>query len=157
MICVWKMPFEATPTPIFQVQRPTGIKSVAISPDAHWVVAPGVGRGIIVWDIAAGKQLGDLTGHCGISRSIEFTADGAGLLCISEDMLANTDEVRSMAISADGFWIVSCSSDGGICFWEKSSTKPHFILYGHQSKSGVFCVLYPACSMPVDLSHSQLH
>jgi len=46
------------------------------------------------------------------------------------------DYVLNVAVSHDGQWVVSCSKDRGVRFWDSRSTIVQFMLKGHKN-SGI--------------------
>lgn len=117
----------------FTTNAPAGIHSMAIAPDASYVVSGGE-DGISIWNMANGTQTGLLTGHKEIVRALAFNPTGNLLASADHDpniklwsmpagtligVIGNhTERVRSMAFSSDGSKLVSASFDRTIQIWD---------------------------------------
>jgi WD40 repeat protein len=58
------------------VAEPSGPIGVTFSPDGRALAVRGAGPSVHVWDIAAGKEIGQLKGHAGRVETIAFAPDG---------------------------------------------------------------------------------
>mmetsp|Transcript_23081 Transcript_23081/g.55228 ORF Transcript_23081/g.55228 Transcript_23081/m.55228 type:complete len:320 (-) Transcript_23081:232-1191(-) len=100
--------------------------SVAISPDGTRLAAGSMEGNVALFDLASGKLLHSLEGHCKAVRSLEFTPDSTQLLTASDDMHVHLYDVSSAALieafSGHSSWVlgVSCHPNGQ-CFASGSS------------------------------------
>jgi WD40 repeat protein len=67
---------------------PGGPVGVTFSPDGRAVVVRGRDLSLRVWDVAAGKEVGQLKGHAGLIRSVAFSANGKAIASGSTDTTA---------------------------------------------------------------------
>ena len=145
-----------------------GCASVAISPDARFIAA-GYSYDTVVriWNVASGTLVNRLCGHSDGILSVAFTPDGRGLVsgscdgklkywelnmtnnnaryasgpfgkCIL-DLKGHKYWVSYVAISHNGQWIVSSSSDDGVRFWDKHG-RAQLMLKGHQQSGARLCI-----------------
>ena len=146
----------------------SGAATVAISPDARFIAAGYLlGAVIRIWDVVSGTLVNRLYGQSNGTLSITFTPDGEGLVSGSRDgtvrcwqLNLTTNNAREagepfskcilyfkahkywvfqVAISRDGQWIVSSSSDGSVRFWDKHGCA-QLILQGHQHFGARLCL-----------------
>ncbi len=62
-----------------EASDPAGPVGVAFSADGRALVVRGADRSVHVWDVAAGKQIGQLKGHGGRVETVAFAHDGKTL------------------------------------------------------------------------------
>jgi WD40 repeat protein len=65
--------------------EPAGPVGLTYSPDGRALVARGPDLAVRVWDVAAGKEVGQLRGHGGRVETVAFAADGKTLASGSAD------------------------------------------------------------------------
>jgi WD40 repeat protein len=81
------------------------VTCIAIAPDGRTAVSGSLDKTLVLWDLAAGKELGTFTGH--------------------------SDAVMSVAIAPDGRNALSGSAGGTLKFWEVSTGKELRTFMGH--------------------------
>jgi WD40 repeat protein/beta-lactamase regulating signal transducer with metallopeptidase domain len=59
--------------------EPSGPIGLAFSPDGRALAARGPDRSVHLWDVAAGKDIGQLKGHEGVIETVAFAPDGKTL------------------------------------------------------------------------------
>jgi RNA polymerase sigma factor (sigma-70 family) len=69
---------------------------LSFSPDGKTLAAPDQARALRLWDVATGKELGNLTGHQGGVESVAFAPDGKKLVSGSSDTTALTWDVAGL-------------------------------------------------------------
>jgi WD40 repeat protein len=137
---------------------PGATHSLAFSPDGRILATGGLHRNrvgnlvtgtdtrasaarssgaIVLWDMATGTELRELSGHADIVTSLAFSPDGRTLASGSEDksiilwdvatgrelrtLLGQTDSVTSVAFNAAGRTLASGSEDGSTRVWDLAS------------------------------------
>ncbi len=118
------------------------VTALAFSPDGKTLAsAVHSVSDIRLWDVATGKQIGQLEGHGSSVSSLIFSPDGKKLTSSSTDQtiriwdIANQkcldvlrghrNEVWRLALLPDGKTLVSGAKDGTVCFWDTSVAHPH--------------------------------
>jgi Tol biopolymer transport system component len=76
------------------------VAALAFSPDGRTLAFTGNDRVIHLWDVRAGKELSQLSGHQGLAASLAFAADGKRLHSGSTDTTALVWDVASLATAA---------------------------------------------------------
>jgi WD40 repeat protein/formylglycine-generating enzyme required for sulfatase activity len=112
---------------------PPRVDTLAVSPDARWVITAEMQ----LTDVATGKPGRKFEGSQGRVAAVALTADGKWLVSAGEDksvrvwdvetgelvrvLRAHTLPVGNVALSGDGKWLASTSGDGSTRLWELSS------------------------------------
>lgn len=123
---------------------------LAFSPDSRLLVAGNNGADVIVWDLAARKQLPPLKGHTSSVVDVAFSRDGAFFVTASNDATVRIWRARdqaplatltterdpgffglSVALAPDNSMIAGGTSKGLIWLWEPASGKLLRQLTGH--------------------------
>jgi WD40 repeat protein len=107
---------------------------VGVSPDGRTLASAGDGNTVIVWDLARGTILSELSGHTDAVTSVAFSPDGRTLASGSDDstvivwdlergtilteLTGHTDPVLSVAFSPDGGALASASHDSTVIVWD---------------------------------------
>ncbi|MBS0266949.1 MAG: protein kinase [Planctomycetes bacterium] len=131
--------------------------TLAISPDGTLIVA-GFGRPshhlhdydqvAIVWNLATGEKLRELSGHSNTICSVVFSPDGKWLATASDDRqvklwsvqnweerghIESAERFKSVAFSPQGNWIATGSQSGTITIWDTVKLQVLRQLTGHTS------------------------
>jgi WD40 repeat protein/serine/threonine protein kinase len=121
------------------------ITALAFSPDGKTLASSCHNEtNIRLWDVATGKQIGELKGHSSWVSPIVFWPDGKKMASGSGDqtiriwdiadpknptcldvLRGHRLEVWRLALLPDGKTLVSGCKDGAVCFWDTSVTHPH--------------------------------
>jgi hypothetical protein len=95
------------------------IRRLAISPDKKMVATAEAGKGILLWEVATGKQRGCLEGHAGPVSALAFSADGRFLVSGGDDttglvweLAAAEDRVSTGVEHPGDLWTQLGDSDG---------------------------------------------
>lgn len=129
-------------------QEHTGwVRSVAFLPDARRAISASDDATLRLWDLEAGIEIRQLTGHAASVMSVAVTADGQRALSGSWDgtirlwdlesgkmirgFKGNWKTVKSVAVSADGRLAMSGSDDNIIHVWDPESGREVRALTGH--------------------------
>lgn len=118
---------------ILTFSHPSGVTSVAISPNSTSVLLGG-GNTATLWNAATGAKMLTFEGHEAGILSVAFSPDGTKVLTGSSDgtakilnaatgnlirtFLGHTHDVLSVAFSPDGSKIITGGSDGQTLIWE---------------------------------------
>ena len=157
-IQIWNM--NTRKSKVLLINDGVRISKVAISPDDRFVAVASNDKVVCIWDIATGTLVDRLIGHDAMVLSVAFMPDGKGLVSCSQDhtlkywelsaslrgthetggqfskcmrdFIGHRSTVTCVAISHDGQWITSCSTDCGVQFWDKHG-HTHLTLQGHHS------------------------
>jgi WD40 repeat protein len=120
----------------------------AISPDGRWVAALNGNIVELFQRTNLSVPVGELKGHIGQIKSLQFSADNKWLLTASADKTAriwsaespgpsrilaggHSAALASASFSRDGKWVVTGSADSTICVWEASTGKKFAVLRRH--------------------------
>jgi WD40 repeat protein len=121
---------------------PTDQRLLAVSPDGRWAVStrydgPMVPPyALVLWDVSAGREVGQFVGHTRFVISAAFTADGQGLVSGGEDGtirrwdLTSGQSLRSylvggkpLAFTSDGGLALVAGGCGIITLWDADQGK----------------------------------
>lgn len=136
-IRIWD-PTEGKLTRTLPGNQEDSFRAVAISQDAQQIAAGQASGAIRLWNSEDDQPLGELLGHEGPIRGLNFLPEGNRLLSTGDDGLlrlwnlptaaprelaGNTDSVQAVATSADGKRVYTGAADGSICLFETETGK----------------------------------
>src|SRR5258707_5984414 len=126
--------------PLFAVELPAPVTSVAISPSGLRVAAgftAGNDNLIRVFDIAAGKDLMDIPDNTGAIRALAFGPDNRTIVSASADKNARVSDVgvlavwnghpggvTSIAFNQAGTQALTSGADKTVQLWDLATFKP---------------------------------
>ncbi|KAJ7726681.1 WD40-repeat-containing domain protein [Mycena maculata] len=123
------------------LDHPSGVSSVAFSPDGNQIVSGSNDKTLHLWDAETGQALSDpFQGHTDSIRCVTFSPDGKQVVSSSDDKTmrlwdaetgqglgdpfeCHTEWVNSVAFSPDGKWVVSGSNDKTVRLWDAKTRK----------------------------------
>ena len=123
------------------------VLSIAFTLDDRGLISGGNDTKVKCWDLtpflecdARMEPLPAATSPAPVSASapersaaVPTKAGGErGSVCTTT-FYGHKDWVRNAAVSCDGQWVVSGSSDGSVLFWDTRSAQAQFALHGHKS------------------------
>ena len=116
------------------------LMTVALSPDAKYVLTGSQDKTAILWDASTGKAIHTLIGHQHPIVSVAFSPDGKTALTGSGDgtailwdvftgrikltFLGHQGPVSSVSFSPDGKKVITGGKDGTIKIWDIAPSKP---------------------------------
>lgn len=122
-------------------ERAATLVSMDRSADGKRILTGCDDHGVILWDGESGEQLYTMIGHTSAVRGARLLADGkhavtyadgndhtvriwnlADASCVRE-LKGHEDEIRALAVSGDGIYSLTSSSDGEIRLWENETGK----------------------------------
>jgi WD40 repeat protein len=119
------------------------VQGIAVSPNGKYLLAGGLDRTLLMWDLASGRMVQRFVGHTGNVQCVAFTPDGKRILsgsAFGDDTLRLWDvktgkEIRqfkghappgilyALQVLPSGKQFVSCGYDKTIRFWDIESGK----------------------------------
>ncbi len=113
---------------------------------------------VVLWDVAAGREIGALKGHGKGVTSVAFSRDGRSLASGSTDntiriwdlatkselrtLTGHTSNIESIDFSPDGRLLASASDDGGTFLWD-ANTGEHLLTLISLDDGGEWMVVTP--------------
>jgi hypothetical protein len=112
-----------------------GLMGVAFSPDGKFLIASRMEGGVIVWDAASLRKVGETGRASGLCGPVEMTASADGrLMLVAADHAAlrvlsvpglretcglawHETWVECLAVSPDGYWLASGDASGVVRLW----------------------------------------
>ncbi len=119
---LWRLPTDqrtsAQPEQIWQYAAEDWIHAVAVSPNGK-IIASGSGDKITLHQIRNGSEICQLGGqtHGQMYGQSYFSQGGWN----KAPQAMQRNRIRTLAFSADGHWLASCSDDHIICLWPLTS------------------------------------
>ncbi|MBT7096625.1 hypothetical protein HN937_04565, partial [Candidatus Poribacteria bacterium] len=128
--------------------------SVAFSPDGT-TLASGGSSALTLWDLGAGQEIAEVTGHSNVTRAVAFSPDGATLASGGDDgkvklwdagtlldiatlPVSGFGGVGSVGYAADGATLAS--GGGSLMLWDTQSRQDIATL--HPQSSSASCVAF---------------
>ena len=71
------------------------IRSVAFSPDGHYVATASADRDVMVWDVVTALPVGNPMRHDSAVNSVAFSSDGSRIVTASDDNTARVWETAT--------------------------------------------------------------
>ena len=120
----------------FYIDKPSFVRSVAISPDGKYIVSGSDDYSVKIWEMKSGKLLKILNGHTNWINSVLISNDGKYIFSGSGDGSVNIWEMESgkllktlkgenpigsVGISKDAKYIVTGLENGTLNIWERES------------------------------------
>lgn len=113
------------------------IRAAALSPDGRYALTAASDQTVRLWDVSTGAQLWAAEQAIERTAAVAFSPDGHSALFSGNDkkitefavptqnvarvFVGHARTVRSMAVSADGQYLVSGSSGGGLIVWNRTT------------------------------------
>lgn len=109
------------------------VYSVAFTPDGKGLVSGSLDKTLKYWDIRNVPR-----GGPAVQKALKDVKEGGekGSQC-TMNFLGHKDYVLSVAVSADGEWVVSGSKDRGVQFWDARTATVQLMLQGHKNSGTV--------------------
>jgi WD40 repeat protein len=158
---LWDLTAPEPATPSLELRYEGGVTTVAISPDDRWLVTGSWDGPTRLWDLAApdpaspSLELPVNAERTAISSDSRWLVTGSRKRAFLWDLTAadptssrveltgHTDAIRSVAISPDGHWVVTGSSDNTARVWDLTAENPassSLVLRGHQASVNAIVV-----------------
>ncbi|MCA9105385.1 MAG: hypothetical protein KDA83_08170 [Planctomycetales bacterium] len=136
-----------SPRQLFQFGHGGSVYSLALSDDANRLVSCGVDQQVRVFDVAAGRQLFQLSGHQGPVLAVALSADGTLAVSSGADgtlrlwdvvggralrQIATFEQSQyALAIDPQGQRLASCGADRQVHLFDLASGAEQRALVGH--------------------------
>ncbi|KAL6812597.1 hypothetical protein V8C40DRAFT_256786 [Trichoderma camerunense] len=157
---VWDLRNDTKSKEIMVLSLPDGVTCVAISPDCQFIAVGSLDKSTYLWSMKTGTMLQKFSGNKDSIYCTAFSPDGQTIMCASLDNTITTwaidfsgysnnateistqltkrlelhrDFVLYCKMTSDGHWILSCSKDRSVIFWDSESGRPHISLTGHEN------------------------
>lgn len=120
-------------------ERAGSLSSIDVSTDRKRMLTGCDDHGVILWDLENGSQIATLIDHSSAVHGIRFLPDGKHAVSFGEDkdyairywnleeqvcerkFTGHTDELRAIAVSPNGRYTVTSSTDGEIRLWSNQN------------------------------------